>query len=198
MRKSTRTVSGTALTAALGAALLLGGPSSLAFWSGGKSSATQQVQSGNLDLGSSSELTVTNATIKQCTPTCPSAAAPYTGGPIVPGDVITTTVSVPVTLLGDNLQAEFSVVPAAIAASSSSVADVALRDALEISATFINDSPAMSPGSAILTPPVVAGNSIPVVVEVAFPWGTAGQYNDATSGHVTLSVEYTLTQIAAE
>lgn len=196
MKKSTRTLLGTSVAAALGALLLLGGTGSLAFWSDTATSATQQIQSGTLDLGTVGLGNISSATIKQCTPTCSTPVA-YGGGAIVPGDVIAATINVPVTLVGQNLKAEFTVAPTK-SAPSSSTADVALNNAVSITVKSVNNPAAAStPATITLTPSQVTGGTVPVIVEVTFPWGTPGQYNDAMGGKIALGATYTLTQIAA-
>ena len=200
MKKSTRTLLGTSVAAALGALLLLGGTGSLAFWSDTETSATQQIQSGTLDLGSSSQITTASATIKQCTtPTTCSAPVAYAGGFLVPGDVVTATMNVPVTLVGQNLKAQLAVSPSKAATGGSTVpADVALASAMTITVKSINSpTGAATPSTVTLTSATAATRTIPVVLEIAFPWGTAGQYNDAMGGKVTFAATYTLTQIAA-
>ena len=198
MKKSTRTLLGTSIAAALGAMLLLGGTGSLAFWSDTATSATQRIQSGTLDLGSSSQISTTGATLKQCTtPTTCGPSAAYTGGPLVPGDVVTATVNVPVTLAGQNLQARFTATPSKTA-SSAAAADVALRDALTVTVKSVNGTAtASTPATITLTPSQLSGGTVPVVVEITFPWGTTGQYNNAMGGMVTFSAAYTLAQIPA-
>ncbi|MET0862273.1 MAG: alternate-type signal peptide domain-containing protein [Microbacterium sp.] len=200
MKKSTRTLLGSSIAAALGALLLLGGTGSLASWSDTETSQTQQIQSGTLDLGSSSQITTAGATIKQCTPDCTGAqSAPYTGGPIVPGDVITATVNIPVTLTGQNLTARFDVSPTKAATGGDTVAeDVALRDALLVKVTTIKttDVSATTP-TITLTSAEHSTGTIPVVIEITFPWGTPGLYNNAMGGQVTLAANYSLTQIPA-
>ena len=68
-----------AVTAAVGAALLLGGAGTLAYWTDEAASADQTISSGSLDLGTldSGDWTVTNGAVVD---------AAFTGG-IVPGDV---------------------------------------------------------------------------------------------------------------
>ncbi|MBG6238782.1 alternate signal-mediated exported protein [Mycetocola sp. CAN_C7] len=199
MKKPIRTLLGLSVAAVLGSILLLGGAGSLAFWSDSSTSATQQIQSGSLDLGTSSQMTFANATIKQCAPTCTSStpSVAYAGGPLVPGDVVTATVNVPVTLVGQNLKARFAVTPTKNPTVASAAADVALSNAMSITVKQINGATATSPAALTLTPAQIANGTVPVVLEVAFPWGTAGQYNDAMGGKVSLAATYTLTQIAA-
>lgn len=198
MKKSTRTLLGTSVAASLGAVLLLGGTGSLAFWSDTETSATQQIQSGTLDLGSSSQITTAGATIKQCTtPTSCTDPVAYAGGPLVPGDVVAATVNVPVTLAGQNLKARFTVAPTKTA-TGTSAADAALANALTVKVTTIKTTDVSTTTPTItLASAQHSSGTVPVVIEIAFPWGTAGQYNDAMGGQATFAASYTLTQIAA-
>lgn len=196
MKKSTRTLLGTSLAAALGAALLLGGTGTLAFWSDTATSTTQQIQSGTLDLGSSSQITTSGATLKQCTSSGCGSAVAYAGGPLVPGDVITTTVNVPVTLVGENLEAQFTVTPSKTA--SAAPADAALANALTVTVKSVNNIAATTtPATTTLTPTQISAGTVPVVLEIEFPWGAVGQYNTAMGGTVSFAAAYTLTQIPA-
>ncbi|MFU8946713.1 alternate-type signal peptide domain-containing protein [Mycetocola zhadangensis] len=202
MKKSARTLVGASIAAVIGSALLLGGAGTLAFWSDTASVASQQIQSGTLDLGTSSSITITAPSIKQCTPTCtaqtPSSA--YTGAPLVPGDVVTATMNVPVTLSGQNMKATFTVAPSKTPVSVTT-ANTALSNALSVKVVTVgNKTPATDDAgnaSLTLTPAALNGAAtIPVVVEIAFPWGSTGQYNDTMGGQVKLAAAYTLTQVA--
>lgn len=202
MKKSVRTLIGASVAAVLGSTLLLGGAGTLAFWSDTASGAAQTIQSGELDLGSSAELTMTSPTIKQCTPEC-TDNAPYVGGALVPGDIVSVTVNVPVTLVGQNMKANFAITPNKAAVTTTgtrAVADAALTSALSIKVVKVNGAPATADAAGTvtvpLTPTAARTNKVPVVVEIAFPWGTAGQYNDTMGGQVAMSASYTLTQIA--
>ena len=197
MKKSTRTLLGTSAAAVLGAVLLLSSAGTLAFWSDTTTSATQTISSGTLDLGTIGLENISSATIKQCTtPTSCTTPVAYGGGAIVPGDVIAATINVPVTLAGQNLKARFTVTPSKTAPSTAA-ADIALRDAVSITVKSVNGTAATgTPSNTTLTPSQVTGGTVPVVIEVSFPWGTTGQYNNAMGGNVSLGAVYTLTQIA--
>lgn len=198
MKKTTRKLLGLSVAAVLGSILLVGGAGSLAFWSDSSASATQQIQTGTLDLGTIGLGNISSATIKQCTSasSCTNPVA-YGGGGIVPGDVITATINVPVTLVGQNLKAQFVVTPSKSAASSAA-ADVALNNAVSATVKSVNNVAATAtPATTTFTPSQVSNGIVPVVIEVAFPWGTAGQYNSAMGGAIALGATYTLTQIAA-
>ncbi|GHD45005.1 alternate-type signal peptide domain-containing protein [Mycetocola manganoxydans] len=205
MKKPTRTLIASSVAAALGVALLLGGAGSLAFWSDSSTSTPQTISSGTLDLGSTSEVKIgATPTIKNCTsPTSCSASGAYSGGPLVPGDVVTATVSIPVTLIGQNMKARFSVAPTKTAGAvntTATEADTALASAMTITIKKVEQTNfagvADAAQSVILSS--TAKRDIPVTVDVSFPWGaTAGQYNDAMGGKVSLGATYTLEQIPA-
>lgn len=197
MKKSIRTLVGASVAATLGAVLLLGGTGTMARWSDTAVTSTEQIQSGNLDLGTVGLSNFSATTITQCTPVC-SAPTAYTGGAIVPGDTLSLTVNVPVTLVGTNMKAQFSVQPSKAAPANPTAADIALRDAVSISVTSIKGVQQTTAPAVTLTPSTMGtAKTVPVVVEVKFPWGTPGQYNGAMGGRVSLAAAYTLTQIAA-
>ena len=216
MKKSVRTLIGASIAAVLGSTLLLGGAGTLAFWSDTSSSAAQQIQSGQLDLGTIGATNI-DAKIVQRTDGKTNIGQPvqYNGGPIVPGDVIIATVNIPVTLVGNNMKAKFTISPTDLAVASTDplieAKNVAMANALSMTVVRIGDPgfplvpvAGATPGqSTTLTPAslkdakVVNGvKVIPVVVEIAFPWGTPGQYNDTMGGQVKLSANYSLTQVA--
>lgn len=198
MKKSIRTLVGATVAATLGAILLLGGTGTFARWSDTASTAAQPIQSGTLDLGTVGLSNFSAATITQCTPTCSTTSSNYTGGAIVPGDVISVTINVPVTLVGTNLRAQFSMTPSKdVPAGSTLAADAALRDAVSITVKSIKGV-TQTTAPVTLTPTMMGTDkTIPVVVEVKFPWGQPGDYNGAMGGKVSLAASYTLTQIAA-
>lgn len=198
MKKSIRTLIGASVAAIIGSTLLLGGAGTLAFWSDNTTSALQQIQSGTLDLGSTTSITVSNPTIKQCAPTC-TTQSPYAGGALVPGDIVSATMNVPVTLAGENMKATFLIAPSKTPAAAGS-ANTALSNALSVKVVKVNNvevtPDAAGAASVALTPASVSGTTVPVAVEIEFPWGTSGQYNDTMGGQVKLAAAYSLTQIA--
>ncbi|GGE92677.1 alternate-type signal peptide domain-containing protein [Mycetocola zhadangensis] len=197
MKKPIRTLLVSSLAALLGAVLLLGGAGSLAFWSD-TTSTTQDIQTGSLDLGTIGTESFAAATIIQCNETTCSQPVNYTGGAIVPGDVINVTVNVPVKLVGQNLKAELAVTPTKVMPTEPA-ADVALSKVVSIGVSSINGKPAAGSTTAklALTPSTVTNGTVPVVLVVKFPWGKVGDSNAAMGGKVTLGATYSLTQIAA-
>lgn len=194
MKKSTRTLLGTATAAALGALLILGGTGSLAFWSDSSTSATQEIQSGSLDLGTATGINLASAKIVNCASTCTTAVT-YTGSPLVPGDTITGTATVPVRLVGANMRAGLTVQPTTAAISASVPADNALASAVSVTVKSIygdNGTGIPNASRTVNLSPMDA--TIPVVFEVSLP-SNAG--NAAMGGRVSIVASYTLTQIGA-
>lgn len=172
---STKKVTTAAIAGGVGVALLLGGAGTLAYWTD-NSATSQDIQSGSLALGTiSDEWTVQNGT----------GAAQALTGPIVPGDVLTTTVSVPVDVTGQNMKAKLDVTDAIVDG------DAALEEALQVKVVSVN-------GAAGSTATITEDATVPVVISVTFPFGTTGQYNDAAElAEAVFSATYTLSQVPA-
>jgi alternate signal-mediated exported protein len=171
---STKKVMIAAIAGGIGIALLLGGAGSLAYWTD-NSATSQEIQTGSLALGAVTEQwTVQNGA---------GTAQSFTG-PIVPGDVLTTTVSVPVAVTGQNMKAKLDVTDAIVDG------DAALETALQVKVVSVN-------GAAGSTATVAKDATIPVVISVTFPFGTTGQYNDLEVAKAVFSAKYTLTQVPA-
>jgi alternate signal-mediated exported protein len=173
-----------AVTAAVGAALLLGGAGTLAYWTDEAASADQTISSGSLDLGTldSGDWTVTNGAVVD---------AAFTGG-IVPGDVLTGTIAVPVTLTGQNIEADLLVDNLELTADAAAPTDLA--SALELEVVSVD-------GTAGNTETFTESDTVDVVVTITFPMGAAGEYNSTTlasfeSGSLVFTADYTLTQVA--
>lgn len=166
-----------AATAAVGAALLLGGAGTLAYWSDDATSDGQNIASGELKLGA----------LNGSTQTWEMDGSAYTSSRlIVPGDVLTTTVAVPVTLTGENNVAVLDVATPTLTGST------ALADALEVEIVSVNN---FDGNEAELTVESLAGaSSVDVEISVTFDSATAELVAQAAT--VEFSAEYTLTQIA--
>lgn len=186
---------GSAIAALIGAALLMGAPATLASWSGTRTSGATTIQSGSLELGDIRDITWSTA---QKTPSGSTNWRVWNGSPLVPGDQITATIQVPVTLTGKNLVAELRVGTPVLTAGSGA-ASTALAAALTTSVVSLNGqniAAGAAPSTTLTSTMLAQGTkSIPVVVTISFPWGTAGQYNDAVGGNVTLNMDYSLTQL---
>lgn len=174
-----------AVAAAVGAALLLGGAGTLAYWNDTATSTDQTISSGSLalDTVTAGVWTVTNGAVVD---------APFTGG-IVPGDVLTGVVTVPVTLEGQNIEATLLVDNLEL-----ELADVAvptdLAEALDLAVVEVGTE-------AGDTATFTESDDVEVTVTVTFPMGTAGEYNTTAlkafeSGNLVFTGDYTLTQVA--
>jgi alternate signal-mediated exported protein len=174
-KSSTKKVATAAVAGTVGVALLLGGAGTLAYWTD-NAATSQEIQSGSLELGTiTDEWTIQNGT----------ADAEAFVGPIVPGDVLTTTVSVPVAVTGQNMAATLEVTDAAVDG------DQALEDALVVDVVSVD-------GEAGSSATVTEDGTVEVVISVTFPVGTEDQYNDAAElASAVFSADYTLSQVPA-
>lgn len=191
-----------AIAGTVGAALLVGGAGSLAFWTDSSEGPQVEIQSGQLDLGTvaSTEQSWLIQQVVAGTAAQPAVAFNAASDLIVPGDVLTTTVEIPVTLVGKNLEAVLAVdVDALSVGEAPSAADTALLAALQgggVTVTTINGTAVGTGVSSVnLTPASVTDGTVAVEIAVVFPWGTAGQFNDAKLGDVAFQADYTLTQV---
>lgn len=182
----------------IGLALLTGGAGTLASWSDTESAAPETIQSGSIALGA---ITTQNlsATLKQRVPgKTDTAAVPYTGSAIVPGDVITATVDVPVTMDGQKVTADFAVNSIAVTAASAATRDAALATALNgnVRVLSIDGTPVSGTPRVTLTHTSASpiARTVRVVIEATMPWGAPGDGNAAVGGSVIIRPSYTLTQ----
>ena len=169
MRKSTKG----ALAAATAALLLVGGASSLAYWSDSGTAPGISVTAGQLDLS---------------TPDCGSgwvfdggeatADAPYTNQALVPGDVLTQTCTATITATGEHMRATLSVTPGATAGD--------LFDPTTGEATFT--SAATRNGAALpaeITDANVGAGALSVSMTVTFDGPEATNASMLDAGSVT-------------
>ncbi|MFU8946712.1 alternate-type signal peptide domain-containing protein [Mycetocola zhadangensis] len=169
-----------AVAATVGAVLLLGGAGTLAYWSDDAKTAQQTISSGELAIDDSSfgEWTLKSS------PT--DVAGKKFDGTIVPGDTVTTTVKVPVKLVGQNIKGEL-----VVAKNAESTFDAA------------NAAVAVTLGGIDATKGIVAGatadklvfskpftGDIPVTVSVTFPAESKVDMNKA----LKVGLNYALTQ----
>ncbi|MET0854759.1 MAG: alternate-type signal peptide domain-containing protein [Microterricola sp.] len=191
-----------AIAGTVGAALLVGGAGSLAFWTDSAEGPQVEIQSGQLDLGtiaSTEQSWLIQQVVSGTTPQ-PAAAFNAASDLVVPGDVLTTTVDVPVTLAGKNLEAVLAVdVDALSVGAEPTAADTALLAALQAGGVKVTKINGTAVGSGVasvnLTPASVTGGTVAVEIAVTFPWGTAGEFNGAKLGDVAFAADYTLTQV---
>jgi alternate signal-mediated exported protein len=178
-----RNVTKAVIAGVAGVALLAGGAGSLAFWTDTKTGSSITISSGDLSLG-----TITDSTgwtiIQNATGVSPAqtVAVAYVPGTtlVVPGDVLSKTVAVPVSISGLNNHATLVVTGATTPSN-------ALSTALTAVVTSVNG---VAGGTAELT----AANSgtVNVVFTVTIPWTTT---NTAKLLTTNFQATYTLTQI---
>ncbi|WP_167854341.1 alternate-type signal peptide domain-containing protein [Brevibacterium sp. S111] len=193
MKKSTKAL----IAGGIGVALLVGGAGTVSFWTDEAEGGDGVISAGTLDLGSPAGggWEISHEGDGSGTATEPVAFDP-SADQIVPGDVLSYTQSIPVTLEGENIKAEFNgsidVTP-----STDGTADTALSEAIEsedLAATGLTGAT----GDLSLDGETLAGEgdgSVEVTTTITFPWGTEGQYNDAKLGSLNFAVDYTLTQV---
>ena len=178
-----RNVTKAVIAGVAGVALLAGGAGSLAFWTDTKTGSSVVITSGDLSLG-----TITDGTgwtiIQNATGVSPAqtVAVAYVPGTtlVVPGDVLTKTVSVPVSISGLNNHATLVV-------TSSTTPSNGLSTALSAVVTSVNSVPG---GTAELT--AVNSGNISVVFTVTVPWTATNSSKLLTTNFQAV---YTLTQI---
>ena len=174
-----KNVTKAAIAGTAGLALLLGGGATLAYWTDTATGSDVEIVTGNLDLGTIADGSGW-ALQQNATGVSPAEAASvvYTDQLLVPGDTLTKTVDVPVTLTGENIKATLAVTAATDPA--------ALPAALTAEVVSINGVA----GTATLG---ATTGTVPVVFRVVIPW--TAEYNDNKSLTTTFTAQYTLTQI---
>ncbi len=194
MRSTTRGLVVAALLGALGVGLLFGGTGSLATWQETGRSPQRGIETGSLDLGPLTSGSVAWRLSQRIPGSTTTTSAPFTDTALVPGDVLTGTASLPVELVGQTLTATLSVTPKLTVPANPKPADTALSKALVVTVVSIDGI-----GGTVHTFSGQEGKrTVPVVVEVSYPWGSDGQYADAVGGTVSVTVDYTLTQDESE
>lgn len=156
---------------AAGAVLLLGGGSTLAYWSTSTTVSAGTVTSGDLNLVPAG---APAWTIQGALDAAPSPVTDPTSVRIVPGDVLTLTQDVTVTLIGDTIAASLQVAEGAIPAGLTTTVTTAGADAAHLTEA---DN----------------GSTVTVTVQITFDPATAGR--DLVNSPFDLSdVTLTLTQ----
>ncbi|WP_183086308.1 alternate-type signal peptide domain-containing protein [Mycetocola tolaasinivorans] len=179
-----------AIAATLGAALLLGGAGTLAYWTDTKDASPQVINSGNLELG---QIDSATWSVQQIVGDKKSDAVKVDPNNfrIVPGDVLTTTVNVPVTLVGTDIKASLKVDDIYWESSS-------LRDQLTPTVVSINGQAPVNGAVTIAATPGQSTVNVPVVVSVSYKWDGATQRANNRgefSNSATLRAKYVLTQV---
>lgn len=193
MKKSTKAL----IAGGIGVALLVGGASTVAFWTDEESGGDGVITAGTLELGTPAGggWEISHAGDGSGTATDPAAFDPNEDH-IVPGDILTYTQDIPVTLDGENIAAEFDGA-IDVTAASGEANDAALAEALEtedLAATGITGTT----GDLTFDDGKLTGEGtgkVEVTTTVKFPWGDKDQYNPAKLGSLNFAVDYTLTQV---
>jgi alternate signal-mediated exported protein len=180
-----RNVTKAVIAGAVGLALLGGGAGSLAFWTDTQTGSPVTIASGDLSLGTFDDST--GWTIEQSAAGVPvpqTAPVAYVPGTtlVVPGDVLTKTVAVPVNISGLNNTATL-VVTGATAPSND------LSTQLTAAVTSVDG---VAGGTATLTS--ADNGTVDVVFTVTIPWTTD---NNAKALSTDFTATYTLTQVSA-
>ena len=181
-----RSVTKAVIAGAAGIALLAGGAGSLAYWTDTKTGSSVVIQSGDLSLGTISDgtgWTITqNASGVSPAQTTGVAYVPGTTL-VVPGDVLTKTIQVPVSISGLNNKATL------VVASVPPTTTTNLGTAIVPAIVSVNG---VTGASATLTS--ANNGNVAVVVSVTVPW-TAD--NTTKLNTTNFQASYTLTQVAA-
>jgi alternate signal-mediated exported protein len=179
MKNATKAV----IAGVAGLALLTGGAGSLAYWNDTKAGSSVTIQSGTLSLGTIADGSWTLQQNSSDLPngTTASGTTPYVGGTtlIVPGDTLTQTVSVPVTITGTDNKARITV------SGATSGTGTALAAVL---------TPTISVAGGGTTALVTTSGNVSVKVTITFPWGTAVD-NTTKLQTTAYQLTYTVQQI---
>lgn len=186
-----------AVAAAVGAVLLLGGAGTLAYWSDTTQSETTAISSGQLDLQAvqPGTWTVTNGA---------SVDVPLTGD-AVPGDILTSKFNVPVTLEGQNMQADLTVTPSVPTitpvAGTTTVDGAVLAQYMQLKlegfdanqkSTGVTSGPLTATTLSKITPSTV---TVKVSVTVAFPFDTDFKQDAMNRTLQAITMNYSLVQV---
>ena len=182
-----RSVTKAVIAGAAGLALLAGGAGSLAYWTDTKTGSSVVISSGDLSLGSIAD--GTGWKIQQnASGVSPAQASSATYVPgttlVVPGDVLTNTISVPVSVTGLNNKATLVVTGAAGTSN-------ALSTALVPTIVSVNG---VSGNTATITPATTS--PVSVMVSITIPWSSTVD-NTTKNLSTSYTLSYTLTQVAA-
>jgi len=186
MKNATKAV----IAGVAGLALLTGGAGSLAYWTDTKNGSATSIQSGTLTLGSISDGSWTLQQNASDLPddTTASGTTPYVAGTtlIVPGDTLSQTVQVPVTVTGTDNRARIAV--SGIVAGTGTD----LGSALTPTIASVN-------GTAGTSALITTTGDVAVVVTITFPWtgtGANAPVDNLTKAEtVTYTLSYTVTQV---
>lgn len=186
MRNATKAV----IAGVAGIALLTGGAGSLAYWQQAQNGSQVAITSGTLSFGAIAD--GTGWTLQQnaagVSPAQSNASA-VTYDPttvkIVPGDTLTKTISVPVSITGTNNKATFTL--GQLTPTPASGLDGVLTYATKVNGTTGTTATVLASGGASQT--------IPVQIVITFPWGTADSTVTTQGQTTSFQATYTLTQV---
>lgn len=194
MKNSTKAL----IAGGAGAALLLGGAGTIAYWTDAADGGNGTITAGTLELGTATngEWTISHQGDGTGDPTGPAPFDP-TADQVVPGDTLSYTQSIPVELAGENIAAVFTG-EIEVVASNDEAANEALAAAIvgqDLAATGMSgaDGLEFDPDTGTVTGE--GTGTVDVTTTVTFPWGEPGQFNEAQLGSLAFSVDYTLTQV---
>jgi alternate signal-mediated exported protein len=181
-----------AIATSVGAALLMGGAGTFAFWNDQVGVSGANITAGTLTVTDPAPTNGVWQVQKDGTGTLTTVSiATFLASP---GDKLTYTKTVKVTATGDNLVATLSLGAGSIAAATpvtSAGTDLAaaLTKSASIAATGTGITAGGVAGTYTFTPGStgITNQDVTVTVVITFPKGTAGQYNTTKTGAVTLS-----------
>ena len=184
------------IAGAVGVALLLGGAGSFATWNSSSNISGGSIVSGNLVVGApaAGSWSVAHLTAGSSTLYGASALTTLATYKASPGDKLTYTALVPITVSGTNLVATLSLAPGAIAATTPvSTANTALASYLSLNTVVAMSGTGITgtaPSYVINGGPTGTNNATvnaTVTATITFSSGAAGTENTAMLGSVDLS-----------
>jgi alternate signal-mediated exported protein len=181
-----RSVTKAVIAGAAGIALLAGGAGSLAYWTDTKTGSPVVISAGDLSLGTIADSTGWTITQNAAgVPTPQTAGVAYVPGTtlVVPGDVLTKTIAVPVSISGLNNKA--TLVVSSIAPTTTNALSTEIVPAI----VSVNG---VAGGTASLT--AANNGTVNVVVSVTVPWAAD---NTIKTLSTDFQASYTLTQVSA-
>lgn len=195
MKNSTKAL----IAGGIGAALLLGGAGTIAYWTDAADGGDGTITAGTLDIGtvSGGGWQISHQGDGTGEPTAPVDFDPATDQ-IVPGDVLSYTQAIPVTLEGEYIAAAFDGV-IDVTATGTDPESAALAEAIvgeDLAVTDLTGATGeltLDPATEVLTGE--GTGTVDVTTTITFPWGDAGEFDAAQLGSLDFSVDYTLTQV---
>lgn len=193
-----KNVTKAAIAGGVGVALLLGGASTIAFWTDEADGGSGIITAGTLEIGdvTGGGWQIVHEGDGTGEPTEAVEFDPESDR-IVPGDVLTYTQSIPVELQGENIAAVFDGTIEVTPTDSADSSDTALADAIGDVADLAASELTGATGDLTLDGETLTGEgtgTVEVTTSITFPWGEAAEANAAKLGSLNFAVDYTLTQ----